>query len=93
MQYIRLYSDKGGDTHFSAVGLALDEADYRPSAPILFVSHAFQSGCPQFVRPPSGWTGEGIHPPKRQFLICLDGHLEITVSDGEKRSLGPETVY
>jgi hypothetical protein len=89
MQYVRLYADKRGDTHFSEADLALDEADYRPPAPLLFVSHVFQSGLLQFVRPPSGWTGEGIHPLKRQFLICLEGHLDGTVSDGEKRSFGP----
>jgi len=89
MRYFRLYSDKGGDSRFAEAELALDEADYRPPAPLLFVSHAFQAGGLQFVRLPGGWTGEGIHPPKRQFLICLDGHLEVTASDGEKRSFGP----
>jgi hypothetical protein len=31
--------------------------------------------------------------PKRPFLLCLDGHLEVTANDGEKRSFGPATVY
>ena len=52
-------------------------------------SHAFQSGFLQFIRLPGGWTGEAINPPERQFLIFLDGHLEVTASDGEKRSFGP----
>jgi quercetin dioxygenase-like cupin family protein len=43
----------------------------------------------RFVRLPAGWAGESIHPPKAQFLICLKGHLEVTVSDGEKRTFGP----
>jgi quercetin dioxygenase-like cupin family protein len=33
-----------------------------------------------------GWR---VHPPKAQFLICLKGHLEVTVSNGEKRTFGP----
>lgn len=89
MRYVRLYADAGGDTHFADVELTLDEADYRPPAPLLFVSPAFQSSALQFVRLPGGWTGEAVHPPTRQFLICLTGHLEVTVSDGEKRSFGP----
>lgn len=89
MQYVRLYSDENGDSHFADAELALDEIDYRPPAPAVFVSHAFQSGFLQYIRLPGGWTGEAINPPKRQFLICLDGHLEVTVSDGEKRSFGP----
>jgi len=88
MRYMRLYSDKSGESHFADSDLALDEIDYRPPAPRLFVSHAFAAGGLQFVRLPGGWTGE-VHPPKPQFLICLDGHLEVTASDGEKRSFGP----
>ena len=89
MQYVRLYSDENGDSRFAEAALALDEIDYRPPAPAVFVSHAFQSGFLQFIRLPGGWTGEAINPPERQFLIFLDGHLEVTASDGEKRSFGP----
>jgi hypothetical protein len=88
VRYIRLYSDNGGETHFADTELALDEIDYRPPAPLLFVSHAYAAGGLQFIKLPGGWTGE-VHVPKRQFLICLDGHLEVTASDGEKRSFGP----
>jgi hypothetical protein len=38
MHYIRLHSDKGGDTHFSEVELALDEADYRPPACVVAIA-------------------------------------------------------
>ncbi len=37
MQYERLYADASGVTHFEPVSLKLDEADYRPPAPMLFV--------------------------------------------------------
>jgi len=55
----------------------------------MFVSHAYQADALQFVRIPSGWVGEHINPPKHQFLICLEGQLEITASDGERRTFGP----
>jgi hypothetical protein len=89
MRYVRLYADEGGESHFEQASLELDEADYRPPAPPLFVSHAYQAGGLQFLRLPPGWTAESIHPPKQQFLICLEGHLEVTASDGEKRTFGP----
>jgi hypothetical protein len=38
MQYVRLYSGKGGESHFAEVELVLNEIDYRPPAPLLFVS-------------------------------------------------------
>jgi hypothetical protein len=89
MRYIRLKVDNAGKTHFEQAALDLNEADYRPPAPLLFVSHTYRADGLQFVRLPAGWVGESIHPPKHQFLICLKGHLEVTASDGEKRTFGP----
>ena len=89
MRYVRLKADSAGESHIEQVTLDLNEADYRPPAPILFVSHSYRADGLQFVRLPSGWAGESIHPPKAQFLICLKGHLEVTPSDGDKRTFGP----
>jgi hypothetical protein len=89
MRYVRLKADSAGKSHFEQVTLDLNEADYRPPAPMLFVSHSYRADGLQFVRLPSGWAGESIHPPKAQFLICLKGHLEVTASDGDKRTFGP----
>ena len=88
MRYVRLSVDGGGETHFANDELALEEADYRPPAPLLFVSHARESSAIQFVRIPDGWVGEAIVVPSKQFLICVSGELEITVSDGESRTFG-----
>jgi len=89
MRYLRLKADEVGESHFEQITLDLSEADYRPPAPLLFVSHSYRADALQFVRLPAGWAGESINPPKAQFLICLKGHLEVTVSDGEKRTFGP----
>jgi len=89
MRYVRLKIDNAGESHFEQAAVDLKEADYRPPAPLMFVSHAYEANGLQFLRLPSGWSGDSIHPPKHQFLICLKGHLEITVSDGEKRTFGP----
>ena len=89
MKYIRLYADKKGDTHFEDATIALDEADYRPPAPVVFVSHAYASDGVQFIRLPSGWAAESINPPKKQFLICLNSHIEVTASDRKAHSFGP----
>ena len=86
MQYQRLYADGDGETHFAEIPLTLDEVDYRPPAPMVYVSHAMQAGALQFIRLPSGWSGENICPPQRQFLICLKGHLQVQASDGKKRT-------
>ena len=89
MQYVRLNADDAGESHFEQETIALNEADYRPPAPLLFVSHTFNADGLQFVRLPSGWTGNAINPPKDQFVICLKGQLEMTASDGTRRTFGP----
>ena len=89
MKYVRIVAGKNGKTHFEDATLKLDEADYRPPAPMVYVSHAYQSDGVQFIRLPAGWTADAIQVPKKQFLLCIKGHLEITVGNGDKRSFGP----
>lgn len=89
MKYARLHAGKNGKTHFEDVTLKLNEADYRPPAPVMYVSHVYPADGMQLIRLPSGWSAETDRPPKKQFLICLQGHLEVTASDGEKRTFGP----
>lgn len=86
MQYLRLYADGDGETHFATATLEMSEADYRPPAPMLYVSHGYP-GAFQFVRLPAGWEGRGITPPSRQFFVCLEGEVEIAASDGDTRKV------
>ena len=58
MKYVRLYADKNGHAHFENAVIKLDEADYRPPAPMMFVSHAYATDGLQFIRLPSGWPAE-----------------------------------
>lgn len=92
MKYVRLYPDKNGNTHFENATLSLDEADYRPPAPMVHVSHAFAANGVQFIQLPAGWNAEGIQIPKKQFLICLSGNIEVAASDGKTRSFGPGDI-
>ncbi len=89
MQYVQLKADGAGESHFEQGTFDFSEADYRPPAPMVYVTHNYRADGLQFIRLPSGWIGESVHPPKGQFLICLKGHLEITASDGHKRTFGP----
>lgn len=85
----RLQADTKDESHFQQIDVELAEADYRPPAPIAYVSHSYQANGLQFVLLPAGWVGDAVHPPKSQFLICPKGRLEVTASDGEKRTFGP----
>jgi hypothetical protein len=88
MKYVRLHMDPNGQSHFADATLKLDEADYRPPAPVMYVSHAFATDGLQFIRLPAGWSADSITPPKKQFLVCLKGQIEVTAGDGDKRSFG-----
>jgi hypothetical protein len=89
MKYLRLTADKNGNSHFEDATLKLDEADYRPPAPMVFLSHSYRSDGVQFMRLAAGWAADGIQVSKKQFFICLKGHVEITTSDGKSRSFAP----
>ena len=89
MRYVDLYADPSGESHFKTGTIELNEADDRPPAPLMFVSHAYPTNALQFIRLPKGWAGQDSHPPHQQFLLCLEGQIEITASDGEKRTFGP----
>jgi len=89
MKYLRLHADKHGKSHFEQATLKLDEADYRPPSPMTYVSHSYQTDSLQFIRLPSGWTADAINPPSKQFIIGLQGEIEVTAGDGEKRTIGP----
>ena len=70
MRYILLKADKAGESHFEHATLQLNEADYRPPAPLLFVSHTYQADDLQFIRLPSDWSG-GIHPSTQTLISYL----------------------
>ena len=89
MKYVRLQADKNGNSQFEDATLKLDEYDYRPPAPLVFVSHAFPTDGVQFIRLPAGWAADAIQVPKKQFFVCLKGEVEITAGDGKSRSFGP----
>jgi hypothetical protein len=89
MKYFRLHADRNGKSHFGQATLKMEEADYRPPAPLAFVSQSFSTDALQFVRLPPGWVADSIHPPKKQFLIGIQGELEVTAGDGEKHTFGP----
>ncbi|HEY7190815.1 MAG TPA: hypothetical protein VH436_29895 [Vicinamibacterales bacterium] len=87
MQYTRIDSEKNGDRRSADADLTISAPDYRPPAATLFVSHTYDASGLQFVRLPGGWTGEALHPPARQFVICVDGHLEVTVPEAALSAL------
>jgi hypothetical protein len=92
LTYTRIYADSAGASHFADVQIDMSLADYAPPAPPISVSDMIPTDGVVFLSSPVGWIGD-FHPaPRRQFIFCLSGELEVEVSDGEKRRFGPGSV-
>ena len=79
-KYTRVYSDSNGDSHFEDVQIPLNDqgdigrlSDGIPAGEIIF----------REVAPTYDWDFHNA--PARQFIILLDGEIEIETSLGKKR--------
>lgn len=86
---------RGGErigSHFAEVAVPLEATDFAPPGPPLHASESREAERLLFVGSPSEWNGHWHPAPKRQFVICLAGELEVTVTDGESRVFRPGEV-
>ena len=83
MKVTRIYSDANGDSHFEGIDIALDDAGAigRLSRPQPVASVIFRENEP-------GYDYDWHTAPRRQYIVLLDGEIEIEVSSGEKRRFG-----
>ncbi|HZR40584.1 MAG TPA: hypothetical protein VFB12_10740 [Ktedonobacteraceae bacterium] len=92
MKYVRMYADKNGDSHFEDVEVEMSLVDFSPPTPPMGVSSSMPSMNVVFASTPVGWYGEPHPVPGRFLIIYLAGEMEVTVSDGELRRFGPDSV-
>ncbi len=91
--YLRIWTDEKGETHFEDVvldgaergsGVSSARSLYAPLIPtegVIFREVVQEHGQAE------------AHPaPRPQFVVHLEGEIELEVSDGEVRRVGPETV-
>ena len=86
-EYVKIYADKDGETHFKDMTIPYESQDYAPPAPPLGVlSRQVATGF-LAITAPAGYVSD-LHPaPRQQWMIITSGTAEIIVSDGEKRML------
>jgi quercetin dioxygenase-like cupin family protein len=89
----RLYTDSAGESHFLDETAEVQEVDFAPPAPPMFMSAPTAVDQMVYLKLPVGWYGD-LHPaPRRQQMTLLSGALEVQASDGEVRQFKPgETV-
>src|SRR6058998_3032841 len=87
MKIHRLYVDASGESHFEDVEVPLTESTRagRLSARLPATGIIFRETLPEYDL---DW-----HPaPRRQYIINLEGGVQITASDGESRVIGAGEV-
>ena len=92
MQYVRLYADAAGESHFEDVEIDLAATNFAPPAPPLHVSPFSPAERYGFMIMPPGWDGDWHPTPRRQIFFYLAGEVEGEASDGERRRFGPGSI-
>jgi len=81
MNITRVYSDEAGESRFADQEIELQDAGSigRLSKPVPVTSVIFRKNDP-------GYDYDWHVAPQRQFIVLLDGAIEIEVSDGNGRT-------
>lgn len=79
-QVTKVYADEQGDTHFETVQYPLTDA-----GPIGFLSEKLPVRDVIFREVTADYDFDFHTAPQRQFIILLDGRIEIETSLGDKR--------
>lgn len=80
MRITRVYSDSNGESHFEDVEILLKDA-----GEIGRLSERFPASGIIFRENDADYDYDWHTAPARQYIIMLDGEIEIEVSSGEKR--------
>ena len=92
MNYIRLYSDANGESHFEDVEIEFKSVAFAPPAPPLNLSDFGPAESCLLMKGSEGWYGDWHPAPYRQIHFYLSGKVEAETSDGEIRQFGPGSI-
>ena len=85
-EYVRVYADADGESHFEDLNVDLEERDFAPPAAPAFAAAFLSARGTLFFSAGPEWGGEVPHPsPQRQLFCVMGGMVAATVSDGECR--------
>ena len=83
IEYLQIYSDSDGCSHFKTITIDLKANDYAPPATPLNTSSPAPAEASLFLELPVGWIGDWHPTPVRQWLIFMSGECEFSVGDGD----------
>jgi hypothetical protein len=80
MKVTRIYTGPDGESHFDDIEIRLEDA-----GEIGRLSQRYPATGIVFRENDADYNYDWHTPPQRQYVIVLDGEIEIEVSDGTKR--------
>ena len=80
MHYTRIYADESGHSHFEHVQVPVADRGVIGS-----ISLPFETKTMMFRENKADYNWEFHNAPAKQFIVLLDGEIEITTSLGEVR--------
>ena len=86
-RYVRLYASPDGASHFEDVEVELNDSGRGTD-----VSSEIASTSVNFAAFRDDYGFDPHTAPRPRFVVMLTGAIEVEVSDGEVRVLGPGTV-
>ena len=90
MRYVKVTSDGSGGSRFEEVEVGQAETSYTENTPPVLVSQAIPAAGLAWVTLPPDVRETGWHPPpRRQFVVILEGEFELETTDGHKRRFQP----
>ena len=93
MDYLRIWADVEGESHLERVVVARHVAPAEQGVVELWLSASRRVDRLQFAALQAREQVPDWHcPPRRQFIVFLDGWVEFTVSDGERCRLPAGSV-
>lgn len=93
MDYVRIWADDEGESHFEDVRLERVVSPAERGVAELWVSPGVDVDRMQFLTVQAIDQIPAPHnAPRRQFVVFLDGWVRITTSDGESRTLPAGSV-
>jgi hypothetical protein len=91
--YARIYATPDGNSHFEDVTVAMGALEANTSTPTSQASAPIPVTDLNFRRMEAGADSDWHGAPRRQFVIILQGVVEVTASDGEVRRFGPASMF
>ena len=93
MDYVDIYADEDGVSHFRDMSVEFTVSQVAPPASPFGASDFWTATEMGFVSVPAGWAGGWHQPPADGFFIILSGEFQVEVGDGEIRRFQPGSVY